>query len=395
MLIKIERTLKNDKAYYALCDDGSEWQFAVGTDGVDATSLDGALPEDVVPCSRQEWEEAGLPLEFDTGAEPQPVPTIPQPQERAMEHRQSADGTRAYVLQPCNAVLLDLRVTDRHGGSAVKYDRHHVEEEHTPLPNSSDRTEKVRIETTRTIAAEDEYHQAVALCGRLRNRIRLGGDQDLTLGKAATRAKSERGYTPLCGNTPFGLLSALHRTSELTEARTEVLAAVQIANQRLQHYRLSGGVLIAKIETDATAAAQSLAQMIRESMDNILAAFKAGDVEKMRQVCNDLRGFDALVDTSTAKSIQEAVKEAREAAKIVVKEARGKGRQIEEVQRMVSLAAIDRARVAAIQTVGDVVVDSVPDMAGRVVERVADVVNIDAASSPQSPQSDSALTGTD
>jgi len=273
------------------------------------------------------------------------------------------------VVVPCDLVVPVIRLRTTTGKAAVKYEREEETRNETPNADGNDKTEKVITRTTRTITAVDEYKAMDALRARMRNRVKAN-----------------------CVDTIIGWLSPRENRADLRKTIVQVEAEIIEVNAGATFYKVSPGVVVASIETDADVAAATVTETLRDAMDGLREAFARGDIEGMRAIAAGLKGFDALVNDEAADKVREAIDEARKIARTVVRETEKKGRALEEVLAELSTDAIDAARFMLIAREGAVKADdgeALPEVDGRTLE-LAPVVDLPEAATLANPPDDAA-----
>jgi hypothetical protein len=365
----------DDGTYVAEGDDGATWTFALDGDEWDVRN-DLTRPETASDMDSEAWEAAGLPLSLDLEADtnvdvrnpvenapsdvspdapPDPpeddsVPPLPEgvvvPKVSGL---QRVGTTVPFIVVPCALVAPAIRIRKRVGrGSAVKYTREDVGRTETALPDGQDKTETLVRTTTRVIDAVEEYRAVDSYRGRMRNRI-------LTY----------------CKDTCIGYLCPRDREPDLRALIAEVQAEIALINEGLAYYKLTDGCVVALIETDAAVAAQTVRDTLKDALDNLREAFARGDVDTLRSIATGLKGFDAFVNEEAAQKVEEAISEARKIARTIAREVTKKGRELEDVQRELSLDAIDSARfmlVAQENALRESDDEALPEVDGRMIE---------------------------
>jgi hypothetical protein len=347
-------------AFHHLCEGNGIYYAHTGTDGIWAFSRDGddwvvtdgaSYPGDASVVTPEAWTAAGLPLTFDRSTVTEPPPPVEtKPTPKVSQFKRTPDGSVPFVVVPCDLVVPCIRLRSIHGGSAVTYERVDVSTTNTGIEGTNDHTEVVVRTVKRTIEAVDEHNAMDALRSRTRARVKA-----------------------MCADTIIGWLSPSDRRDALRAAIKTVKAEITQANAGSMFYRVSPGVVVASIETDADVAAATVTEALRDAMDGLKDAINNGDVEQMRAIAMGLKGFDALVSDEAADKVRDAIDEARRIAKFVVKETGKKGRQMEQVLMEINTEAIDAARFMLIQQESAVgVVEAMPEVDGRVVDVAVD-----------------------
>lgn len=224
----------------------------------------------------------------------------------------------ATTLRPGLLVSLHTRVQ---GG--VQYTRVDLDADANKAAAEEGRTVVERWETTKVTEDAEEHKRAT----KLRN-------------KASSLIRSA------CIQTAFGLLCPKANEEMLDQAIAEAYDRVkrfnaQSATTQVSVYTLKGYI----VESD-TEAVRAIGGELRELLDTMKEGVAEADVRKIRQAADRARQIGAMLDVETGNKVKEAIKEARAAAKQIVKALSNKGQQTIEIVTATQLKALDQARFA-------------------------------------------------
>jgi hypothetical protein len=116
-------------------------------------------------------------------------------------------------------------------------------------------------------------------------------------------------------------------------------------------------VVKGEITSNDTEAAAAIVKEIGGFLKELEAAIHSCDAKKIRQTVAAVRGVDTLLPDVQSKVLKDAVAAARQAARLIVREAEKKGRSIEEVKEELDLSAVDLARAYFLEPDTGTVID--------------------------------------
>ncbi len=180
-----------------------------------------------------------------------------------------------------------------------------------------------RWETMRMIADAAEYERATKARSAATNAIRA-----------------------VCAKTPFGLLCSVSREQDLDNAIAEARAIAQRFNESATHSTIRVDVLKGRIADDDTEAVSAIAGEVKDLLAEMNSAIDRLDPEAIREACSRARQMGQILAPEQNAKVAEAIKEAREAAKAIVKRVEKGGEPAISVLAELDRSSIDAARMA-------------------------------------------------
>ena len=217
---------------------------------------------------------------------------------------------RTSTLRP--GFLVDLSTTLK---GNVRYRAETIEEDH--ITDTGER--KAVWNTTRTVADPAEHAEAVKARGRARSII-----------------------TAVCTNGARWLLCPETKADQLEAAITEARDVVARFNSRATLTRIDVSIIIGKVAADDVEAFRAINGEIRSLLATMADGLKNLDVEVVREAANKAKALGQMLTVDASERIQEAIDEARKAARRIV-QAGDEG--VVEIDRAV-IARIQEARTA-------------------------------------------------
>lgn len=164
--------------------------------------------------------------------------------------------------------------------------------------------------------------------------------------KAATKVRSAAGAAvrAICTATSFGLLCPETREADLDKA---VAAARELADQHnrvASSTKVSVYVLKGRIASSDEEAARAIASEVSELLQQMEAGIRAVDVEAVREAAAKAKKMGAVLDEEQGKKINEAVEQARLAAREIVRRVEKGGEDAGTVLGELETGAIQGAR---------------------------------------------------
>ncbi len=163
------------------------------------------------------------------------------------------------------------------------------------------------------------------------------------------RAKACRGAAQavigrVCVRTDFGLLCVGSREAELDAAVAAAQELARAHNATAEHTRVEIYALKGRVAETDDEAAKGIASEVRALLEGMDAGITKGDPKAIREAASRARKLAQLLDNETAVKVSDAVAEAREAARVIVKRVIEGGEAVEAVVKEISSEARDAAR---------------------------------------------------
>jgi vacuolar-type H+-ATPase subunit H len=228
---------------------------------------------------------------------------------------------RASVLRP--GLLVSLKTSVRGG---VNY--HRVELE--PERMTADGKLYARWETSREIPDPDEFERAVQVRSKCRSLI-----------------------TSACYPSSFGLLCPDADEQKLRDAVAEARRIAQEHNDAAKRTRVDVYILIGRVARNDEEAARAIAGEVRELIEAMKAGIAAADPKAIRDAANKARDLGAMLTDDAAGKVQEAIDQARKAAREIVKRVEKAGEQAATVLAEIAVDKLDGGRFAFLDMDGE------------------------------------------
>ncbi len=229
-------------------------------------------------------------------------------------------GATRISLKP--SLLVGASVS-RSGGA--RYERHPLDER-----IDGDGSLTASWQTTKHVTNVDELKRAETLVSELRRMLRT-----------------------VCYPTAFGLVCPKDREKALDAVTEQIKAKADEVNADLKTCRIAATVVKGEITSNDKEAADAIVGEISGFLKELEAAIQTCDAKKIRQTVAAIRGVDTLLPDIQSKVLNDAVKAARKAATLIVREVEKKGKAIEAVRSELDLAAVDMARAYFLEPAAD------------------------------------------
>jgi hypothetical protein len=220
------------------------------------------------------------------------------------------------VLKP--GLLVSLKTNVRGG---VEYQRRELEQEHTEGNGST----VAKWETTRVILDPVEYERAIQARGKARTAV-----------------------ISACNQTSFGLLCPMAREAELNTAIDVARIIADEFNATALRSTVEVYVITGRVAQDDVEAARAIGAEIRDLLEAMESGIKAMDAEAIREAANKARAIGGMLTESANEKMQSAIKEARAAARVIVKRIEKGAEDSAKVVAEISIKEIEAARFAFI-----------------------------------------------
>ncbi len=162
----------------------------------------------------------------------------------------------------------------------------------------------------------------------------------------AARSAALAAIGRVCVRTDFGLLCLASREGELDAAVAAAQALALEHNRGAQHTSVEVYVLKGRVAESDAEATKGIAAEVRGLIDGMSAGIAAADPKAIREAASRARKLGALLDESTSLKVSDAVAEAREAARVIVKRVVDGGEEAATVVAELKTEAQDLARFA-------------------------------------------------
>lgn len=262
------------------------------------------------PCDTSEVSQEETPEE--PVAETIAIPAASQAVSVALQ------GTRS-TLRP--GLLVSLR-TKIHGG--VDYDKRML-----PPPDlAAQETASVkRWETTRTIADPEEWDKAVKVRSDARGLI--------------VRA---------CCYSDFGLLCPDNKEEELDAAIVQAREMIAEHNKGARRSQISLYVIAGRVAQDDVEATRAIGAEIRETVEAMRVAIAKADPEAIRTEATRARQLAGMLSDAAKGRVDEAVSQARKAARELAKRVSKGGEDAATVLQGIAVDALKAEHFAFLDT---------------------------------------------
>lgn len=196
---------------------------------------------------------------------------------------------------------------------------------------------------------------------------------DLAAHEAAskTRSKALALIRAVCNPTAFGLLCVEGREAELDAKVREARAMVEENNATNPTTRVTIYCLKGRVASTDEEAARAIASEVSDLVAAMNAGVGALDVEKIRDAADRAKGMLAMLSDEKAEAVSEAIKQARSAARTIVKRVQKDGEKAEIVARDIQTGALEKARIAFLDLSDDTIPAPADAMPVTDVQRIA------------------------
>jgi hypothetical protein len=160
------------------------------------------------------------------------------------------------------------------------------------------------------------------------------------------RAKALQGIRAICSPTTFGLLCPLSRERELDEAVRAARAIVSAHNATAVATFVSVYCLKGQIASTDEEAARAIGSEVAALIGSMSGAIDRLDAEAIRDAADKARTMSTMLNDEQAEKVSEAIKQARSAARAIVKRIEKDGEAAAIVLADIQRGAIEKARIA-------------------------------------------------
>lgn len=134
------------------------------------------------------------------------------------------------------------------------------------------------------------------------------------------RNKAANTIRKVCAISAFGLLCPEVDAERLEKAIADARAICEAFNAEAQLTRISVFALTGRVMPDDVEAVKAISSEIRELMSEMSGGIENGNVTAIREAAAKVKGLGEMLATEAQTKVEMAVKTAREAAKVIVKE---------------------------------------------------------------------------
>lgn len=252
--------------------------------------------------------------------------------------------SNASVIRP--GLLVSLKSTVKGG---VSYQRIELQPDKEKV-DAGDEADVSRWETTRVIEDKEEY-EAATKCRSM----------------ALSLIRKE------CNATAFGLLCPEDREAALDEAIKAARKVVDLHNEKAVHTQVAIFAIKGRVASNDAEAARAITSEIAllvQQMDAGIEKFKPDEIRKAADRARELSGM--LSDEKAAK-VNEAIKQARKAAREIVKRIEKEGEDRNIVLKDIQRGQIESARIAFLDMSGEADMPAEASMPAVEAQRFADL----------------------
>lgn len=221
---------------------------------------------------------------------------------------------KTSVLKP--GLLVSLRTSVR---GNVTYQRRDLEPDH----QTNDGGRRARWETEREIADAAEFEKATEIRGKARSLI-----------------------SGACCASSFGLLCPMDREQALEDAIAEARALVDVFNTKATLTRVEVYILAGRVAQNDVEAARAISAELRDLMADMQEGIKRADPEAIREAANKARALGGMLSQDVSGKVNEAIAQARSAAREIVKRVEKAGESAALVVAELNVQKIQAARFA-------------------------------------------------
>jgi hypothetical protein len=217
------------------------------------------------------------------------------------------------IIKP--SILVGLKSTISGG---IKYNRTDLERSRV----DDNGTERAKWETTRLIDNKEEYEEAVKVRGKAVSNIRR-----------------------LCTPFELGLVCLVDRIEELEEAIVESKQMVREFNDKSTYSRINIFPSTWEARDNGEDAVRQLSAEVAKIIEEMQTGIDNFDVKNIRKAANKARSLAGVLEKEQEDILNEAISQARKAARMFVKRIEKEGERAEAVMAEVRRNELTKARV--------------------------------------------------
>lgn len=163
----------------------------------------------------------------------------------------------------------------------------------------------------------------------------------------ATKCRSQAGalIRKCCSTTGFGLLCPTDQEGALDAAVAQARKLVETHNATAAHTRVGIFVLKGRVAADDAEAAKAITQEIGELIQRMDAGINTFDAKAIRDAADRARELSAMLSDDEQSKVSAAIKQAREAARLIVKRVEKEGEDRAMVMLDIQRSQIEKARI--------------------------------------------------
>lgn len=162
------------------------------------------------------------------------------------------------------------------------------------------------------------------------------------------RGAARSAITKVCTQTSFGLLCPAAFEKELDAAIQEAKDLANLHNLKASTTEVSVYVLKGKVAQDDAEANSAIAAEIRQLMEDMQAGIQSLDPKAVREAANKARDLGRMLSTGQQDQVNEAIEQARAAARTIVKRIEKGGEVAATVLADIATGVIESTRFAFI-----------------------------------------------
>ena len=184
------------------------------------------------------------------------------------------------------------------------------------------------------------------------NTTREIADADEHAAAVIARGKARAAITRACCASGFGLLCPTENETMLQAAIADALAIADAHNIMARHTRVDVYVIAGRIADNDEAAARAIATEIRDLIGAMEKGIRAADPVAIRAAADAARETAGMLSDETGRKVTDAIKQARAAAREIVRRVGKAGEVAADVIRDIKLDALQSARFAVLDIAG-------------------------------------------
>jgi len=177
--------------------------------------------------------------------------------------------------------------------------------------------------TRRTVEAPEEHAQAIKV-----------------------RSKARSFITSVCTDSAFGYLCPLANRDALDTAIANARIAADSFNAGASIYRITVNVIKGEVASDDLEAIRAIRGEIADLLESMTRGIAALDPEEVRKAANKAREVAGMLTPEASGRVAEAIKEARAAAREMVKRAGEAGESAAGIVAEEAIRRIEEARLS-------------------------------------------------